>query len=108
MSEDTPSAAELFVRALVQFPKYLVEWTVGLLIAILTDLHITTLAVTGVAVGFAASSVLIGVATFFVVYTLSRILSNVADGIAFGSRSIAASIQQHASVVQQGQAEVDG
>jgi hypothetical protein len=103
MSKEQPSITELVVRALVRFPKYLLEWTVGLLIAVLTDLHITTLAVTAVVVGFAASSVLIGVAAFFAAYTLSRIASNVADGVVFGSRSVAAAISQHAAVVQQGQ-----
>lgn len=100
MSEEAPSTGEVFVRTLVRFPKYIVEWTVGLIIAILSDLHITTLAVTGVAVGFAASSVLIGVAAFFVFYTLSRISSNVADGIVFGTRAIGAAVQQHAAVMQ--------
>jgi len=69
---------------IVGFPKYIFEWTVGLIIAILSDLHITTLVVTGVAVGFAASSVLIGVATFFVAYSISRIVAHIAEGFVHG------------------------
>jgi small-conductance mechanosensitive channel len=101
MSEEKSGAAEALVRALVRFPKYILEWTVGLIVAILSDLHITTLTVTGVAVGFAASSVLVGVAAFFVVYTLSRIISNVADGVVFGTRNVAGAIQLHASVMRE-------
>lgn len=79
-----PSLAENFVLAVVGFPKFAIEWVVGLLIAIMTDLHIAALAVTGVLVGLAVGSVLVGLAAFFVAYSFSRIISYVANAIGTG------------------------
>lgn len=84
MVPQQPSAAEELVRALVGFPKYAAGWVLGLITAILTDLNITTIAVTGVAVGLATSSVLTGLAVFFVVYSLLRGVNLLSSSIGFG------------------------
>lgn len=101
MTPVEPSLAENLVKALVGFPKYIVEWFVGLLIVTLNDLHITTLAVTGVAVGFASGSVLIGIAAFFVAYTASRTFAIIGDGVAVGARSQASATLNAGHVVAQ-------
>jgi fucose 4-O-acetylase-like acetyltransferase len=81
-----------FLDALLQFPAYFVGWTVGLIVAILTDLHVTTLAVAGVATGVAAESLTIGVAAFFVLYVISRIVANLADAVGHGLNNNARAI----------------
>jgi hypothetical protein len=88
MSQEEIPLGESLIRAFVGFPKYIIQWIGGLIVAILTDLHITTLAVTAVAVGF-ASSLSVGIATFFVIYSLSRIIAIIADGYVIGSNRIA-------------------
>lgn len=91
--EKPPTQGEIFLKAVTNFPKYIVGWVLGLIQAVLADLHMTTLAITGVAVGFALSSVTAGVAAFFVAYTLSRIVSNHADAVAFSSNNNRAGLE---------------
>lgn len=83
-------------EVLKAFPKYILGWVVGLIAAILSDLHITTLAVSGIAVGIASHSIAIGVAAFFVLYSVSRIASYVSDSIGFGTRAISISLSSAA------------
>jgi hypothetical protein len=78
--------------SLVYFPGYLIGWTVGLIVAILTDLHVTTLAIAGVAVGIATDSISNGFAAFFVLYVFSRVISNLADAIGYGLNNNARAI----------------
>lgn len=80
------------INALLSFPAYFVGWTVGLLVAILTDLHVTTLAIAGVAIGVATSSFSTGIAAFFVLYVLSRIVANLADAVGHGLNNNARAI----------------
>lgn len=87
MSEQ--SATEQLVGTIIAFPKYAFGWVVGLVIAVLSDLHITTLAITGVLGGFVFGSALIGVFLFFVAYTISRVLSNIADGSVYAGNQVA-------------------
>lgn len=94
--EQRPTIGQASAAALKGLPKYVFEYTIGLLIAIVTDFHITTLALAGVAVGFARESVLDGVATFFVIYSVLRIVGNLAEAIGLSLRYIA---NTHGSVV---------
>lgn len=79
-----PSIAEELVQSVIGFPKFAIEWVIGLIIAILTDLHIASLAVTGLVAGFVFHSVLTGVFVFFLAYSISRIVSYVANAIGTG------------------------
>jgi hypothetical protein len=81
MNEQQPGIGEALVRACVGFLPYALTYTVGLIVAILTDLHITTLAITGALLGVYTGSILFGVLAFFVLYTASRIMGNVAEAI---------------------------
>ena len=78
------------------FPAYALGWTVGLVIAILRDVHVTTLVVTGVFVGLLFGSILSGVSVFFILYSLSRTLSNISDSIGFGLNRLSGSIRNGA------------
>lgn len=91
MVPEQPSLWEDLVRAIVGFPKYIFGWTVGLVIAVLTDLHITALAVTAALAGVYGTSVLLGVLVFFAIYSLSRVANLTANAIGFGAREIAGS-----------------
>jgi len=105
MEPTQPSAWEHLVRSLIGFPKYILEWTLGLIVAVLTDLHITTLAVTGAISGLYFGDVTLGFLLFFFLYTASRVASMVANSIGIGSQEIGQSNRQVAgaihSVVQQ-------
>lgn len=90
---------ENLVRSIVGFPKYALEYTIGLIIAILTDLHITTLAITAVIGGFVFGSVLGAIFLFFIVYTLSRVASNTANAVGSAGNQIAASNSQVARAI---------
>ena len=82
--QQATSVTEELIRAIVGFPRYAYEWTVGLLVAILSDLHITALAVTGVIGGLVFHSILVGVFVFFATYAFSRVIGNLANAIGFG------------------------
>jgi hypothetical protein len=84
-------------QAIVGFPRYISTWMLGLIVAIISDYHITTLTLTGVAVGFATGSVLIGLASFFVIYAFSRSLSNIADGVAYSASLLGSSVERAAN-----------
>lgn len=86
MNEQQPGIGEALVRAFVEFLPYALTYTVGLIVAILTDLHITTLAITGVLLGAYEGSILFGLAAFFVLYSISRVVGNVAESIGYGLR----------------------
>ena len=93
MSSEPPlTLRQTLTRVIVGFPKYILEWSLGLLIVVLSDLHITTLAVTGLFIGLAASSVLVGIAAFLVAYTVSRIVYDLAEGFVVGTGQISRAI----------------
>lgn len=91
---EQPSLWEDLVRAIVGFPKYILGWTVGLIIAALTDLHITALAVTATLAGVFGGSILLGVLVFFAIYSISRVANLTANAIGFGAREIAGATSQ--------------
>lgn len=88
-----PSPLRQLFRAIIGFPVYFFGWTIGLAVAVLTDLHITTLAISGVLVGLARESVIDGFVAFFILYTLSRIFSNIADAVGIGLNNNAKAIR---------------
>jgi hypothetical protein len=69
------SLGEDFVRAVVNFPKFLLQYTVGVLIFILSDYNLFTMALLGIVAGFVANAWLVGVLVFLGVYVASRALS---------------------------------
>jgi hypothetical protein len=69
-----PTIGEELITAIAHFPRTIAEWTVGLLIVLLTESVVITFALAAVAVGFAADSILIGVASFGVLYSLARMV----------------------------------
>lgn len=81
MEEVSTSVTQDFIHALFGAPRYLYGWFVGLLTVILSDFSVTALAVAGLSVGFATHSILIGIATFFVLYALARVVFSVASSI---------------------------
>jgi hypothetical protein len=96
-----PSAWEVLIRAVVGFPKYILEWVIGLVVAILTDLHITTLAVTAILAGFYFSNPLLGVLIFFAIYSISRVASLTSNAVGFGAREIAGANSSIAGTISQ-------
>lgn len=70
-------------RAVVGLPKYLVEYFGGLVVATFTIIDLTTLTIFAVAVGF-VTSVGVGVASFFGLYLIMRVISSIADAIGIG------------------------
>jgi hypothetical protein len=70
-------------RAIVGLPKYLVEYFGGLVVAMFTIIDLTTLTIFAVAVGF-VTSVGVGVASFFGLYLIMRVISSIADAIGIG------------------------
>ena len=76
-------------KTIKDFPLYISAYTVGLVIAVLRDVHITTLTITGVVLGLALGSIVWGFAVFFIGYSITRIVSNLTDAIGFGLRDIA-------------------
>lgn len=80
------------LTALRWFPKYVYEYIAGLVLVILTDVHITTIAITSVILGVVVSDILLGFLTFFVFYTISRIASNIANAIGVGFINLGRSI----------------
>jgi len=81
MEQEQLSAWENLVRSVVGFPKYIVEWTVGLIVAILTYLHITTLAITAAVGGVYYHNALLGLFLFFILYSASRVAGVIANSI---------------------------
>jgi hypothetical protein len=94
--ESRPTIGQASAAALKGLPKYVFEYTIGLLIAVVTDFHITTLALAGTFVGLARGSVLDGVATFFIIYSLLRIVGNLAEAVGINLRYFA---NTHGNVV---------
>jgi hypothetical protein len=70
-------------RAIVGLPKYLVEYFGGLVVAMFTIIDLTTLTIFAVAVGF-VTSVGVGIASFFGLYLIMRVISSIADAIGIG------------------------
>jgi hypothetical protein len=71
------------IKAIVGLPKYLVEYFGGLVVAMFTIIDLTTLTIFAVAVGF-VTSVGVGVASFFGLYLIMRVISSIADAIGIG------------------------
>lgn len=81
-----------------EFPKYASNWIIDLIIVILSDFHVTTLAIVGVLAGFVFHSVLIGFLVFFIFQALSRIVANVAEAIGYNLINLSTSIKQSAQI----------
>jgi hypothetical protein len=73
---------------LKNLPRYIGAWTIGLLIAVLNDFAITAFALTGVLTGLATNDVTLGFLGFLTLYSLFRIVSNHAEAVHAGFRTV--------------------
>lgn len=73
---------------------FLIRYVVLMFVAVFTDPIIFSMFVGAVAVGFATNA-LVGVATFFILYTVARVVGNVADSIGFAGHSMTNAAIQH-------------
>lgn len=92
VEQEEQSLGEELIRALVGFPKYAIQWVGGLVVAVLTDLHMTAITVTAVLLGVAIGSVIWGVTGFFLIYSLSRVVGNLANSVGFGLQDVASKL----------------
>jgi hypothetical protein len=76
-------------QALVDAPGHLIRYIGGLIVLLLGDYVIITLAIFSVLLGFAVSSALIGAAAFYGGFFLMRLVANIADAIGFVGRGMA-------------------
>lgn len=74
---------------LKNFPKYVLGWFAGTLIALMSDPTITALALGCVALGFLIHSVLLGVTAFLILFACFRVINSVANAIGFGLQGVA-------------------
>lgn len=95
---DGTKAREMLAKALVELPKYALYYMGGFIVAILTDVSVTTLALFSIVLGFILSW-LIGLGTFLGVYLVLRQWDTMNGAIATGCNAVASQINQHASVV---------
>lgn len=91
MKKDTVGSQ--LADALVHFPAYVISWTIGLLIIILSDVTVTTVALLGVFVGFATDDVFWGLSAFTIAYVALRAVGILADATNLGLRTLAVTIR---------------
>jgi hypothetical protein len=70
-------------QALVDAPGHLIRYVGGLIVLLLGDYVVITLAIFSVLLGFAVGSALIGATAFYGGFFLLRLVGNVADAIGF-------------------------
>lgn len=90
-----------FIRAVGGLFTYLPSYVVSLLTAVLSDVYMTTFAITGVAIGL-ASNWAVGLAAFFVIYSVARVWGNHTNAVALAGREVSGGVQ--AGAVQLGYA----
>lgn len=78
-------------HAVAYFPIFLIQWVFGLIYVVLSDYAIFTFAMTGVAVGF-ATTWLVGLAAFLVLYSLFRVIDQHAAALHAGLRLVGNSL----------------
>ena len=84
-----------------KFPLYIINFIASLTAAILSDIVVTTISITAAVVGLTASSVLIGFSTFFVLYTVARLVSHIADTIGFSAIAVERSADKISTAIAQ-------
>lgn len=88
----TQNVLKDFIKAAKGLPAYAVVWVFGLIALIFSDVTVTTLALVGVFVGLALGDVFWGFATFFIAYSVARLVANLSQAIGFGLRGVADSL----------------
>lgn len=88
-------------KALVNLPLFLIELITSLAVCAISEIYVATFALTGVAVGI-ASDWKIGLAAFFVLYSVSRVINSVANAIGSAGQNVAITLGQ--GLVQHGYA----
>jgi hypothetical protein len=81
-----PKLTEDLVRAILGFPKYAVEYLGSLIVAILTDVNLSTLGAIAVLVGIVKRSVSAGLLALFTGHFIGRSIGMLADSIVAGFR----------------------
>lgn len=99
---EAQSLAHEVIDAMINFPMFLFEYTIGLIVMIISDVYIATLALAGGAVGLASNDWKIGLATFFVVYSFSRVVNTVANAVGTTGQNIGMAVNN--GLVQHGHA----
>jgi len=89
---------EDLVRALVGLPKYVIQYVGGLIVGVLTDFFLTGLAISSVLAALLLSSVLVGFATFFLIYTVLKPFIYLNDAVGFGLQGLARAAERNAPV----------
>lgn len=80
------------IKAIGGLFTYVPSYIVSLLTAVLSDVYLTTFALAGVAAGL-ASTWAVGVATFFVIYSVARVWGNHTNAIVQAGREVSGGIQ---------------
>lgn len=92
---------ENFAKALVDAPGHLFGYVVGLVIALLGDFTLITLAIFAVLLALATGSALIAATAFFGFYFLMRLVAHLAEGIRYHAGASAQGAQQQAQATMQ-------
>jgi hypothetical protein len=87
-------------QALVDAPGHLIRYVGGLIVLLLGDYVIITLAIFAVLLGFAVGSWLIGAAAFYGGFFLMRLVGNIADAIGYLGSGVAGGLHRQADVSQ--------
>ena len=90
--------------AVINFPLFIIEMVTSLLVLVISDIYIATLAIAGGTVGLATGEWEIGLATFFVLYSVSRVVNTVANAIGSAGQNVAMGINhgfvQHGNAIR--------
>lgn len=100
--EGEKSIAAEAIDALVAAPLFAVELVVSILVCVISEIYVATFALTGVAVGFATESIPVGIASFMILYSLSRVLGTLANAVGASGQMVGGAIAQ--GLVQHGHA----
>jgi hypothetical protein len=87
-------------QALVDAPGHLIRYVGGLIVLLLGDYVIITLAIFSVLLGFAVGSALIGATAFYAGFFLLRLVGNIADAIGYLGQGVGSGLHRQADVAQ--------
>lgn len=91
MNEDTPLVA--FAKCIEHLPRYVYEFVLFTLIALVSDFSMTAVAIGAVALGL-ATAYLWGIAAFFLIFVLARLISSMANAIGMTGQNLGAVVQR--------------
>lgn len=96
------SLAHETLDAVINAPMFMGEYIVSLAATVISDIYLFTVFLAALTVGYATRWE-IGLATFFVLYTLLRLVGNIANAIGVAGQSVAGAtangMAQHAAML---------